>query len=249
MSNKVTGIADNAYEDFLDEYSSGYIFNYVSDYFKPIKAKYDSGSALDEAIQSSLSTIEFGVRNYAMILVNQYLYEKLKTLSYSYLAYIFAGKAKVLSKIKSKGIVGRNVSRVFKIFGNIIGSTDERIQMTKIANNLSKEVNTTVMNQKQLVSSNKNHMDKLSLSAESKHIDKNLQLYMHKTRTGTWSRDDRKIYVSMHGSLKKGLTWNKLYPELNKFVQFTLTAEGEVANLPKVLLDNLTAQNVGKVKD
>ncbi|NPA59775.1 MAG: hypothetical protein GXO30_04845 [Epsilonproteobacteria bacterium] len=245
---KLNQIVDNSYEDFTDELASNYIYAYSKHVFEPLKKQFDSGTVLDEALQSAISTFEVGIRNQAIFIANQFLYEKLKHISAVYLAYIFAGKAKIVSKLKGKGIVGGAVTKIFKFASNILGSTDERIQMTKIANDMSKEISSSQLHQKEMLYNQKRDMDNLALGMEKNQTDKKMQLYLHKCKTGTWQKKDKKLYEDILGKIPTGVSWTKIYEQLNQFSEYTLTAEKEIANFSSVLLDNLTALQVQKIR-
>ena len=250
-------IVDNTYEDFTDELSSSFIYSYSKQVFDPIKSKINTGSEnLDEAIESAISTFEAGVRIQAMIIAQKFLYEKIIKLGEVYFSYIVAGslvqgaKSKLkraLEKAKTKSLRGRALKGFLSMFDF---SKSDRVSQAQLANDMFREHNQTFLQEKTNHIKHKQNLINQAFQTENIQTNKKMQLYMHKSRTGTWKNttNDKKLYESIVGKLQTGVTWSKLYKQLNQFSEYTLTAEKEIVNFSRVLLDNLTAMQYEKVK-
>lgn len=248
-TSKVSQIASNTSEDFIDEAVSGYTYHYTKQAFEPLLNKIADGnedSILREALEGSIMTLQFGIMNAVIMTVTEYAFVKLATTSALILAFLkgsyVAQKVKnvVAGVIGAIPIVGRGFGEAVKATGGFL-SADRQIiaQMgNSTSNNMTSLVSQERQNQIMIRQAQHNYADHISASAiklKQNGDNKYLTIFTHKTMTGTWlnSAEDKRIYekatntkVAQSGTA----TWSVLSEKLNKFSSFAKTAEGAILN-------------------
>ena len=248
-TSKVSQIASNTSEDFIDEAVSGYTYLYTKQAFEPLLNKIADGnedSILREALEGSIMTLQFGIMNAVIMTVTEYAFAKLATTAALTIAFLkssyIAQKARNVVGGLLGGIpfVGRGLGEAVKATGGFL-SADRQIiaQMgNSTSNNMATLVSQERQNQIMIRRAQHNYADHISTSAiklKQNGDNKYLTIFTHKTMTGTWmnTSEDKRIYekatntkVAQSGTA----TWSVLHEKLNKFSSFARTAEGAILN-------------------
>lgn len=249
MASKVSQIAGNSSEDFIDEAVSGYTYLYARQAFEPLLNKIagdKEDSILREALQSAIMTLQFSIMNAVMITVTEYCFTKVAggatiTIAFLKSTYI-AQKAKniIAGALGSVPFVGRGLGETVKATGSFLAS--DRKEIAQMANNTSNNLTTVVSQERQnqimIRGSQQKYADNVTSNAVSlkqSGDNKYLTIFNHKTMTGTWlnTSEDKRIYekatntkVAQSGTA----TWSVLHEKLNQFSEFAKTAEGVIMN-------------------
>lgn len=255
MAGKVSQIASNTGEDFIDEAVSGYTYLYTKQAFEPLLNKIadgDENSVMREALEGSIMTLQFGIMNAVIMTVTEYAFAKLATTAALTIAFLkgtyIAQKVKniVGGLLGAIPFVGRGLGEAVKATGGFL-SADRQIiaQMgNSTSNNMTTLVSQERQNQIMIRQAQHNYADHVTSSAiklKSNGDNKYLEIFRHKTMTGTWmnTTEDKRIYekatntkVAQSGTA----TWSVLSDKLNKFSSFATTAQGEIMNNVKTSL-------------
>jgi hypothetical protein len=248
-NSKVTQIASNTSEDFIDEAVSGYTYHYTKQAFEPLLNKIAGGnedSILREALEGSIMTLQFGIMNAVIMSVTEYAFAKIATGATITIAFLkgtyVAQKAKNIIAGALSGIpfVGKGAGEAVKATAGFLSSDRQLIaQMANSSsNNMASLVSQERQNQIMIRKAQHDYADNVTANAiklKSNGDNKYLTIFTHKTMTGTWmnATEDRRIYekatntkVQQSGTA----TWSVLHEKLNSFSSFARTAEGVVLN-------------------
>lgn len=267
--NRVGQIGESALDDVVDELTTGLVYKYSNEYFKPLEdsIKSEEDSILGEALESGFNTLKFMTMNAVIVVVGEYAVTRMVTTSTIIFSYIkgssVAGRAKnkvrnVLSKFgRYGGAVGKFVQGAL---GVVVGTQEERLALAKMANdnvnNITSLVGQERQNQIMMRDSKVKHFDRvLSNSQQAKQVtaeDKNT-MFLHKMKTGTWknTKFDKQLYQRCTGFnfAQAGQPFNKTFVDkLNSFKEYAVNAEGKVINLSQTHLDYITATGLTKLK-
>lgn len=257
MANNALDLAGNSYEDFIDEFSSNLIYKSTKKYFAPLLKRYQNGEevsemdeAFNEAMQSAITTLQFGISMSATLMVNKYFYEKVIRVGTFLWGYILYGQVLANKKLKNwmkgKKITGKAGLKVFSVAKNFTGG-DERGRIAQIANDMTNQHSGNFVEQQKVDLMQKKRFEQPTKDLNQKY----LELFTYKTKTGTWknSAGDKRIFKKATGSeLKQGRSYSKIFDELNGFKEFASTSEGEIVNNVQAHLDHLTTLGVEKVR-
>ncbi len=257
MSVSATGIISNTGEDFVDEYISALVYRESNSYIKDIKTQLDlqEGDILDEAIDSALTTFQYGVMNATIMIITEYAITKSGLILMGLIAYVkgrsFVKKGRavaqnIFQKIGSKGgFVGKAIQGAF---GAVVGSQEQTLAIAKMtndsANNLVTNVSMERQNQILLRTQKLQRVDatKANLySVRNKARDKNMSLFMWKTTNGQWEKTqkDEKLFEDCSGSK---VPFNADFvAKLNSLADVVKTAKGEIISRAKAEIDMITA--------
>lgn len=263
MAGQFSNIASNTGEDFLDELVSNIVYRETNTFVTELKKKLDlqEDSYLDEAIESALMTLQFGLMNAVIITVTEYAFAKSALLLTGLIAYIKGRSILQKTKSVSKSIfskVGNVGGLPFKMIkgalGPIIGSQEQTLAIAKMTNDTSNNLVSAIgrerQNQIHLQNGKMNRVDlaKQNLySTRNKSREKNMALYLHKFETGSWEKTakDKKLYFDCTGQEEKVVSYTSDYVDkLNQFSSFVKTAKGEIFGKAKLELDLITALGV-----
>lgn len=249
MAGKVSQIASNTSEDFIDEAVSGYTYLYTKQAFEPLLNKIadgDENSVLREALEGAVMTLQFGIMNAVIITVTEYAFAKLATTAALTIAFLkgtyIAQKVRsiVAGVLGMVPFVGRGAGEAVKATAGFL-SADRQIiaQMgNSTSNNMATLVSQERQNQIMIRKAQHNYADHVTANAvklKANGDNKYLTIFTHKTMTGTWMNtvEDKRIYekatntkVAQSGTA----TWSVLSEKLNKFSNFARTAEGAILN-------------------
>lgn len=257
MAN-ATGIISNTGEDFVDEYVSNLVYREANSYIKDIKQRLDlqEGDILDEAIDSALTTFQYGVMNAVIMVVTEYAITKTGLILLGLIAYIkgrsFVKKGKavaqnIFQKIGTKGgFVGKALQGAF---GAVLGSQEQTLAIAKMTNDSANNIVTNVsierQNQILLRTQKLNRIDATKsnlFSVRNKARDKNMALFMWKTTNGKWEKTqkDEKLYEDCVGEIN--VVFNaEFVSKLNALADVVKTAKGEIISRAKTEIDLITA--------
>lgn len=260
-------IAINTAEDGIDELTTCIVYKYANETLKPLENQLNekADDCQYEALQSALSTFKFGVMNAVIIVVTEYVLTKLIVGAGLIFAYLKSGR--ILSKAKdfisrkfqtkSKGAaVGNMISNVVNV---ATGAQDERIAISKMANDNLNNLMTIVTTERGNVSNYKfyqrkqfNDLLNLGTTKGRKSFDRANSTFQYKMQTGTWLNtvDDKRIFEKATGvevKLSGNSTWSALVEKLNSFAPFAKDVEGKIINLAQVQLNELTARNIKRL--
>lgn len=257
----------NTAEDGIDELTTCIVYKYTNETLKPLENQLNekADDCQYEALSSALSTFKFGVMNAVIIVVTEYVLSKLILGAGLIFAYIKT--ARVLSKAKdfikgkfqskSKGsAVGNMLTTVLDVS---TGVQDERLAISKMANDNLNNLMTIVTTERGNISNYKfyqrkqfNDLLNLGTSKGRKAFDRANSSFQYKMQTGTWLNtvEDKRIFEKATGvevKLSGNSTWSSLVEKLNSFAPFAKDLEGKIINLAQVQLNELTARNIKRV--
>ncbi len=244
MSNTITGIGTNAVQDGVEDFTQSFIYRRMQKLTKPFLKNYESGSEFDDAMQSFIQTLSMGAALYAYTKITSFFFDRGIKLAGLLWAYIVAGtmKKKIIDKLKKSKFKGK---KAFKALSLVLGSdrTAERIEVAKMIKDDVKSFDNHkfhYQNQQQRASNNLDSFAQTGGIMKRGFDDSSIQLFNHKTFSGTWlnTSEDRKLFIKVTGKklVESGSgSWSKLHLELNKYTEFHKTVDGEVTNLATLL--------------
>lgn len=245
MAIGIKDIGANAVEDGVEDYFQSYIYRRMQKLTKPFLKDYESDSEFDEAMQSFINTLSFGLALYALTTITTFFFTRGAKLFALMWGYIVAGalKNKVLNKLKnSPKLRGK---KMFKKLNMIMGGdrTSDRIEIAKMGQENVKSYDNHkfhYQNQHQGITNSLDNFSSPMTKMKSTFDMKSVELLTHLTLTGKWtsSIEHKKIYEKAMGKKLSQTgqgSWGSLYQELNKFNQFNKTVDGEITNLTTVL--------------
>lgn len=258
MSVSPTSIVSNTGEDFVDEYISNLVYREANSYIKDIKQRLDlqDGDILDEAIDSALTTFQYGVMNAVIMIVTEYAITKTGLVLLGLIVYIkgrsFVKKGKsiaqnIFQKIGSKGgFVGKAIQGAF---GAVLGSQEQTLAIAKMTNDSANNIVTNVSMERQnqilLRTQKLNRVDATKAnmySVRNKSREKNMSLFVWKTTNGMWEKTqkDEKLYKDCVGDLVTPFSPTFVL-KLNSLADVVKTASGEIISRAKAEIDLITA--------
>lgn len=260
MVTPLNGIVSNTGEDFVDELISNMVYRESESVMKDIKQQLDlkEGSYLDEAIESALTTFQYGMMNAVIIIVTEYAITKTALIWAGLIAYI-KGRS-IISKTKSSlsslfqrvGSKGGAVGKAVNVLsGVVLGKQDENLAIAKITNdsvnNLVTNVSIERQNQILLRNQRAQRVDATRsnmYSVRNKSRDKNMTLFVWKTSNGMWEKTqkDEKLYKDCVGADSIAVPYNADFvARLNSLADVVKTAKGEIISRAKAEIDMITA--------
>jgi hypothetical protein len=253
MSNNVGTVLGSSLEDMGDELSSSVIHRYAEKVFKPLKDSIpDDGTITSDVLNGGITTLQYGLRNLAIFSVNTHIFEKLTSLGGAYLSYLSFGrvasnfKSKIrsrLSKAKSRGWRGKALQYFISDSRN---EELSRVEKVKLAHRMSDTYHSELRSERTNMSRDKHHLTHLAQFSHDRDYNQRMAIYIRKTKTGTWTREDKKLYESVAGKLPVGTNFSRLSEKLNSYSEFAKTAEGQINNLAESLMDTLTTMHIEK---
>jgi len=248
MSNNLYNVFSNTIEDFFDDYSTTVVFKESKKALDPLKKKFDSDnqSDFDNAVQSAIVTLQMGISMYAVRWINSVILPSLYKRATIAFEYIFVGT--LAKKLKNISLGGKFMRKTLRMVSDMF---DQRQKNTEIAINMMNHQDNMMMQQMNVATKRKSSFDASMLKGYSEQQLKSVELMTHKTKTGTWlnTSDDKKLYErATGGTLKRGVSWSKMYKTLNSFQEFAVNAEGQVLNDAQVRFDTFVGQGLAGVK-
>lgn len=236
----VVGIGTNAVQDGVEDFTQAFIYRRMKNLTDPFLKEYESGTEFDDAMQSFIQTLSMGCALYAYTKVTSFFFDRGIKLAGVLWTYIIAGamKKKVFEKLKQNKMTGGKAGKLLSLF---IGSdrTSDRIEIAKMIKDDVKSFDTHkfhYQNQQNSLSNNLDSFAQTSATMKKGFDDGSVQLFNHKTFSGTWSKtkEDKKLFEKVTGKtlVESGSgSWSSLYGQLNKYTEFYKTVDGEVTNL------------------
>lgn len=258
-TNNFNGIASNTGEDFLDELVSNIVYRESQTFVDKIKKDLDlkEDSYLDEAIESALTTLQYGLMNAVIITVTEYAIAKTSLILLGLVAYI---KGSSLFN-KTKSAIGRLFNKIPKkgnpafmavgmVSNVLIGDNSEKLAIAKMtndsANNLVSTVSQERQNQILLRQQKLNRIDNAKSNlygTRNKSRDKEMALFFWKTENGQWEKTnkDEKLYYNCVGRDNSTVNFNAEYvAKLNSLADVVKTAKGDIITRAKAEIDLIT---------
>lgn len=260
----MTGIGNivaNSGEDFVDELASAIVYDEGTKIFKKTESFLGldpENSKVDAALESALTTMQYGLMNLVIVLVTEYALTKSIVVLTSIFAYIKTRRIikAMIDTFTNLPILKRNPvgfvasSVVGKASEVLVANQSETLALAKMANSSSNNIISAVGQERQnqimlqgqkikRVDNSKNNI----YSVRNNSRDKNMALYIHKFETGTWldTLKDKKLYYDCTGQDSKTTVYNKAYVDkLNSYANVVTTAKGEIFSNAKATLDLLT---------
>ncbi len=264
--SKIGQIGENTLDDISDELVTGVTYKYANRLFDPLinSLKSKEESIFNEALQSGLNTLKFGITNAVIVSVSQYASTKLIQTSTLIFTYVKAGTlVKSLGKIKNNTVrkVGRVGGKLLKgVLGGILGTQEERLALSKMANdnvnNLASIVSQERQNQILMQGAKYKHLDNQFTNvynAKKNDFNKKMNLFTAKFKTGSWNlnSDDKKLYEDCTGYKfsQQSEIWNKNFlDKLNSMSEFAKDVDGKIYNAVQVHLDYIATHGFQRVK-
>uniref|UniRef100_UPI00404794AD hypothetical protein n=1 Tax=Aliarcobacter sp. TaxID=2321116 RepID=UPI00404794AD len=261
--SKVNTIVSNTGEDFVDELVSNIVYRETQTFVSELKKKMDlkEDSYIDEALESALMTLQFGLMNAVIITVTEYAFVKSAVILTGLIAFIKGRSVVQKAKKSAQGIMskfGKFGGLPFKMIqgamGVVVGTQEQNLAIAKMTNDTSNNLVSAIGRERQ----NQIHLQNGKIAridsakrnlynTRNKSRDKNMALYLHKFETGTWSKTakDKKLYFDCTGQDDKVVSFTLDYVnELNKYSNVVKTAKGEIFSKAKLELDMITALGV-----
>ena len=253
------GIISNTGEDFVDELVSNVVYRESTSYIQDIKKHLDlkEGDVVDEAIDSALTTFQYGVMNAVIMVVTEYAMAKSALILTGLFLYIKsrglvkkaqAGLGKIIEKVgksRGKALVGASSS----LISLLKGSQAETLAMTKMTNDSANNIVTNVLIERQnqilLRTQKLNRIDATKsnlFSVRNKARDKDMQLFVWKTTNGKWEKTqkDEKLYENCVGEIN--VVFNaEFVSKLNALADVVKTAKGDIISRAQTEIDLITA--------
>jgi len=244
---------NNAVEDFFDDFTQTVITQKAQEVFNPLKKKFnDGGSAFDEAMMSAISTLQMGIQMVATQYIMNTLLPNIVKRGLALYSYITYGQIKrvAFSGLKKKLMSMKKGRVIFRGMSMLSDGVSDRALKAQAAMDLVNHVDNQRLQKMKIANDSRRSMESTYVGANSSTAQKSLALYTEKTKTGTWqnTKQDRKIYERATGSkLPAGLSWSKVYKELNKFSEFARSSEDEIINKAQVEFDYMAANGIVRV--
>lgn len=260
MNNSVVSVFANGGEDFVDELASAIVYEEGDKYFKEVKEKLGLGgnTIVDEALESALSTIKFGLMNVVIVTVTEYAIVKTGAVLAGIFGYIKARRiikqsVEAFTKlpiIKNTpiGYAGGQVAK--KASDILLANQAENLALAKMVNSSSnnivssigKERQNQIMLQGQKIKRVESAKQNI-YSTRNTSRTKNMDLFLHKFDTATWkdTAKDKKLYFDITGQDDKVVPFNaEFLKKINSYANVVTTAKGEIFNNAKATLDLIT---------
>jgi len=265
--HKVSSIATNTSEDYVDELTTGIVYKYADYVFSGFDDKLiKNDDAFDEAFEGAKQTLKFSIMNAVIFSVTEYAIGRLAFVSGAIYSYIKGTSAVTKAKSKARGLfssLGRKGGFLFKplkvVTDVLIGSQDERLAMAQMANdsanNITNLVSTERQTQTMMKSQQHDSMVKtLGMTNDTKFSrdSKKLTAYNYKMKTGTWqnNQQDKNLFLSCVPKeyIKQPFIFNTTFVnELNSLREFAVSAEGKLMSLSQTHVDILSSHNISKI--
>lgn len=261
----ISNIVSNAGEDFVDELASAIVYDEGKKVFKAVESSLGldpDNSKVDEALESALSTLQYGLMNLVIVLVTEYALTKSVVVLTTIFTYIKTRRIikAMIDTFTNLPILKRNPvgfvasSVIGKASEVLVANQAETLALAKMANSSSNNIISAVGQERQnqimlqgqkikRVDSSKSNI----YNTRSSSREKNMSLYVHKFNTGTWldTLKDKKLYYDCTGQDSKTVIYNKSYVDkLNSYGNYVTTAKGEIFSNAKATLDLLTQLGV-----
>lgn len=259
MAN-VTSVLSNSGEDFIDELSSLIVYDEGTKVFKKIKDSLGldpDNSKIDEALESALTTLQYGLMNMVIVTVTEYALTKSVTILSGLILFV-KGRS-IVQKTKSTAQnlfqkVGKFGGMPFRALtgamGAIIGSQEQTLAIAKMTNDSSNNIASIIAQERQnqiMIQGNKlSRIDNAKSNiygVRNTSRDKNMELYLHKFEKGLWKNTakDKKLYFDCVGQNADTVSFTSDYVKtLNSYANVVTTAKGEIFTNAKATLDLLT---------
>lgn len=254
-------IIANSGEDFIDELASAIVYDEGAKVFKKTESFLGldpENSKVDAAIESALTTAQYGTMNLVTVLVTEYALTKSIFVLTSIFTYI---KTRRMIKamidtftnlpILKKNPVGFVASSVIgKASDVLVANQTETLALAKMANSSSNNIISAVgqerQNQIMLQGQKLKRVDNLKnniYQTRGNSRFKNMELFIHKFNTASWKNTakDKKLYYDCTGQDDKVVPFNSDFVDkINSYANVVTTAKGEIFSNAKATLDLLT---------
>lgn len=244
----------NSIEDTTDDFISTLLFSEMREITKPLLNNNGDLSLVDEAKNNFITQVSMGLTLWAYTNIMQLLAKMVARSAIAW-GYIVTGKLKnKIAQLKTKNIKGK---KALNLLGAVIGSdkTLERIEVIKIANANLNHIDKEMQNHKiNKIAIEQKMATYGATSAQIKGISsqENFNLYIHKTKTSTWSKTatDKKLFEKITGEKISNITptilWGDLVDTLNQYSEFAKDSENKIFNLTEAILKIINRANIAK---
>jgi hypothetical protein len=260
MASQILNVFSNGGEDLVDELASAIVYEEGDKYFKNVKEYLGltGDTIVDEALESALSTIKFGLMNVVIITVTEYAIVKTGVVLMGIFTYIKTRRiikqsVEALTKlpiIKNTPIGYAGGEIVKKTSDVLLANQTENLALAKMLNSSSNNIVSSIGQERQnqimlqgqkikRVESAKRNI----YSTRNTSRNKNMDLFLHKFDTATWkdTAKDKKLYFDITGQDDKVVPFNaEFIKRINSYANIVTTAKGEIFNNAKATLDLIT---------
>lgn len=261
----IGSIISNSGEDFVDELASAIVYDEGSKIFKDITNNLGldpNNSKVDEALESALSTLQYGIMNLVIVMITEYALTKSILVLTSIFAYIKTRRMikAMIDTFTNLPILKRNPvgfvasSVIGKASEVLVANQSETLALAKMANSSSNNIISAVgqerQNQIMLQGQKLKRVDNLKnniYQTRGNSRTKNMELFIHKFDTATWKNTakDKKLYYDCTGQDDKVIPFNSDYVDkINSYANIATTASGQIYTQAKATLDLVTQVGV-----
>lgn len=253
-------IVSNTGEDFIEEFASLVVYENGKEISDKLRSylNLNPDSNFDEALESALSTLTYGIMNAVIVTVVEYAVTKSGILIIGLVSYI---KSRRTLQALKQGILNNPIlkrsplgfagSVVAKSTTNaIMGNQQEVLAIAQMVNssgnniisNISQERQNQIMLRGQKLKRVQNEKQFFQ-ETRNKSRDKNMDLFMLKFDKAMWknTQKDKKLYLDCTGLESGEVSFTtEFVAKLNSYANVVTTLKGEVFNSTKATLDLLT---------